>query len=558
MKNFKRIITLVLAAILTLSLCVISASADDAYTITIDGANTEAGHTYEAYQIFAGDLNEDGTTLSNITWGSGVNGAALLAALQDETAFAACTSAADVAEVLDGYANDAANTQAFAKIVGEYLATAAGTSTEDDAPYTIGNLNAGYYLVKDQNASVASDSVYTRYILKVVNDVTVDAKASKPSIDKNILENDVKVKANTAAIGDKIDYVIDSTVPDMTGYETYFFVLNDTMTKGLTFNNDVEITIGDTTLTANDYTVIADTDDTTGETSITIAIKNFINYTTGDAIAVTYSATLNQDADLTPTGNINEVELVYSNNPNVDSTGKPGHPELPGDDDVVGTTPSIDTKTFSTAAKLIKVDANDNTKTLTGAKFSISGTALNVVLINKEIFEEDANGTYYMLKDGTYTTEAATELTADKYDSTTTLYSKITVVDKDTVATDFQTEGYVDENGELLIEGLNAGTYTITELVEPDGYNKLTAPITLVVTDHLNTTAKTCAWTATVDGESADIIGNVITFTVENSQGSVLPSTGGAGLVAIYVVGSILVLAAVVLLVSKKRMHNDD
>ena len=47
------------------------AFADTTYSLTING--TTEGHTYEAYQVFSGDISSDGTTLSNITWGSGVN-----------------------------------------------------------------------------------------------------------------------------------------------------------------------------------------------------------------------------------------------------------------------------------------------------------------------------------------------------------------------------------------------------------------------------------------------------------------------------------------------------
>lgn len=81
------------------------------------------------------------------------------------------------------------------------------------------------------------------------------------------------------------------------------------MSKGLTFNNDVAVTIGDTTLDADKYTVAYNTDTATGITTIEIVIKDFINYTKGAAILVTYSATLNQDASLDPVaGNPNKVQ----------------------------------------------------------------------------------------------------------------------------------------------------------------------------------------------------------------------------------------------------------
>ena len=90
MKQAKKLAAVLLSLVLVLALAV-PASAAGNYTITI--TNDQAGHTYEAYQIFAGDVSDDitdnatdtGPILSNITWGSGVDNtryAALLAALQ--------------------------------------------------------------------------------------------------------------------------------------------------------------------------------------------------------------------------------------------------------------------------------------------------------------------------------------------------------------------------------------------------------------------------------------------------------------------------------------------
>ena len=226
----------------------------------------------------------------------------------------------------------------------------------------------------------------------------MNAKTDVPTVDKNIKEGDTSVKANNASIGDVINYEVKSAVPDMTGYTKYFFVLNDTMSKGLTFNNDVAVTIGGTTLGANKYTVAYNTD-TTGITTIEIVIKNFINYTKGDAILVTYSATLNQDASLDPVaGNPNKVQLTYSNNPNVDGKGDPKNPDKPGEGAPTGKTPESETKTYVTGIKLTKVDGQNKNQTLTGAKFEIKGEGMKVVLVNKEMYKKSASGTYELCR----------------------------------------------------------------------------------------------------------------------------------------------------------------
>jgi len=266
-------------------------------------------------------------------------------------------------------------------------------------------------------------------------------------------------------------------------------------------------------------------------------------------ITVTYSATLNQDATLDPVaGNPNKVKLIYSNNPNETGTGE----DKPNPEDPVGETPESKTKTYVTGVKLTKVDSNNN-KTLTGAKFQIKGTGMKVVLVNKEIFKASDNGTYYMLKDGTYTTEAPTEATKDKYDSTTQRYEKVTVVDKTTVPTEINATGYVDTNGVLTFEGLGEGEYEITELIAPQGYNLLKDPIKLVIS--ANATFDSCKWTVTADGVNLSAGTDFLyALTVENSSGTELPSTGGIGTTLFYIVGSLLAVGAVILLVTKKRM----
>ena len=576
MKKTKRMHALLLSVILTLALGTTAfAAGNDTYTITVKGDKVVPDHTYEAYQVFKGKLSTDGNTLSDIDWGTGVNGTALLSALKESTAFNTttgeeeeavtkndfedCENAEDVAEVLATYGNDAEKTQAFAKLAGANLTKTCVTSNAYDSEnkqYTITGLTPGYYLVKDKNDSDLSNDAYTRYILKVINNVQVNAKVDVPSI-KKVIDEGEGLKANTANIGDNIPYKITSAVPDMTGYIKYFYVLNDTMSKGLTFNNVVSITIGTKKLAATDF-IVKSVGNQDGSTSIQIAIKNFINYKDqkNAAITIEYSATLNQDANLTQTGNINEVTLTYSNNPNITPKGDPDTPDIPHKDDVTGITPISKTKTYATGIKLIKVDAKDKTKTLTGAKFSIAGEGMKVVLINKEIFKVSDKGTYYMLKDGTYTAEEPDDDTEASYDSTSTMYEKVTVVDKETVPTSINAIGYVDSKGVLTLEGLAAGTYTLTELIAPDGYNKLAQPIEVVI--GADATIDSCTWTATVDSKEADYSDNHVNIRVENNAGSILPSTGGMGTKIIYVLGSLLVVTAIVLLITKKRMASKN
>lgn len=553
----RKLFALVLTAMMLLALT-LPAFADEAYSITIK--NTAAGHTYEAYQIFQGDLSEQAgkKVLSNVEWGTGVNGTALLAALKADSTlkddFAKYESAADVAKVLEGYANDAEKTQAFAKLAGEHLnGTATGTSGEQaEGKYVISNLPAGYYLVKDKDGvSITGHDAYTRYILEVVGDVEVTAKVDVPTIDKKIVEGDEKVSVNEASIGDKIPYEVTSKVPDMTGYEKYFFVVNDTMSKGLTFNNDVAITVNDKALVKDtDFTVTATTN-AEGVTTIKIVFINFIQYKgqKGADIVINYSATLNEKAEIGVAGNENKVDLVYSNNPNADYKGD----NEPGENDPVGKAPEVKTETYTTELTISKTD--DKSNKLTGAAFRLTGNGVNVVIVTGEVYVEDAEGTFWKLNDGTYTDVAPAEdgSNDDKYASTTVKYKKETTVTIQPVeGTTVNVEGFVDADGKLTFTGLGAGEYTLTEIVTPIGYNTID-PITFTVSFDAATKKF-----STNNGNIQVGEDNTLSTTVVNKAGSTLPSTGGMGTTLFYVLGALLAVGAGVLLATRKKMSAES
>ena len=557
MKTMKKLASLLLALVMALALTV-PALAADTYSITVKNTKDNIsinGNTYSAYKLF--DVTYDGQkhfayTVSSEFAGfsyDGKSGDDLIAAVSGMNA-----------DALDAFAKAALKYATDNSIAPAGKATAAGETA------TIGLSEPGYYLVTG-TATAEGKTITAACILTTTDPTaTVNVKADAPSVDKKIVEeNGTEVKANEASIGDSVNYKITSKVPNMKGYTKYFFVMQDTLSKGLTFNGDMEITVGNKTLVENtDYTLTVTKNDN-GTTSLEIVFTNFIQYKdkTDAAITVTYSATLNQDAELDPTvGNPNEVKLIYSNNPNVVGTGDEENPDKPAPGDATGETPESVTKTYVTGIKIIKMDKDGNK--LTGAKFKISGTGMKVVLVNKEMYKVSENGTYYMLKDGTYTTDDpvtdkdANGYNADKYDSIETKYEKVTVVDKTTVPTEINATGYVDANGELTFEGLGAGTYTITEIVAPNGYNLLKDSITITIT--ASATLDGCTWTVKNGNEelTAGTDDHLFALTVVNNAGTELPSTGGIGTTIFYVLGSVLVIGAAVVLITRKRMGKSD
>lgn len=558
--------------------------ADGAHTLTIESETS--GHTYQAYQVFSGDYHEG--VLSNVQWGSGVDNTdgALLEALKGDGtiggSFADCASAADVAEVLESFstADESGKLDAFANVVSEHLTGTPDESGEasesgtGSCTYTISGLSDGYYFVKEKKMKDqdAANNAYTKFMLQVVGDTAAKAKAEVPVLEKVIDgANDTDTSYNNAAMGDRVPFKLTSKVPAMDGYEKYYFVVTDTLSPGLTFNNDVTVKIGDTPLTKDTHYTVESVSDSAGAGSaegqiVTIVFKNFIQHKTqaGQGILITYSATVNDRAAIGTAGNRNSAHLTYSNDPNQDADeGAEGNTDKPAENSPVGVTPDSDTYTYVTGLKIAKVDPEG--KPLTGAEFKLAGTRLNKVLLYKDRFQEDTDGSYWKLKDGSYTTTAPVtgggeEDTSEKYEDITKKYSRTTVTTKTTAQEDVITAAAVDNDGILRFDGLAAGKYTITEVKAPDGYNLLKDPVTITITWTAPTDlsgASECTWNVTGGGSAGEnqafMENGIIILRIENESGFLLPSTGGTGTVLFYALGGLLVISAGTILLARRR-----
>lgn len=640
MKRIKKVASLVLALVMVLAMSVPVFAADNhSHTITVkQNEDDKTEHTYEAYQIFAGDLAEvdgkDGKKekiLSNIIWGSGVDDAKLLNALKSETAFkgafAKCETAAAVAQVLagDAFTNSGVEnstlTDTFARIVEDNLSTTIAGTTKGTGNVDISVTGSGYYLVKDQDGTVDTENgAYSRFMLEVVGDATATVKSEVPHGDKQVyLEGTdgtfVPGDANYSNIGSHVSYVITSEVPNYAGYEYYYFVMNDTLSKGLTFDgaSTLTVTVGGRELIQNGESVtnpeyyVYTGDEADGYT-FRLAFENIKDFKIGDEIVVTYSATVNNEVEIGNTGNPNEWTLKYSNNPNESIRNDGARPGLPVDEEngPFGETPKELTLTYVTELDITKY-ANEATAEhlLAGAEFTLTGTSNQVVLKDVEYYEASATGTYYLLLDGTYTETApsGTEYveigvgtaetttgyikneageyvvpsntedyvgetlyklvkgTADKYADVNTKYKKKT--DTETASKDVKVsiEMTTGADGKAYFKGLGAGEYTLTETVTPEGFNTLD-PITIVISfrgpEVVNTGEEPGFWAMTWNGESLTSNAGIFAQDVINQSGSLLPSTGGIGTTIFYVLGGILVVGACVLLVVRKRMSKSE
>ena len=504
----KRVLTILLALALTLAMA-LPAAADSTYTITIN--NTAPGHTYQAYQIFAGDLEtKDGKTLlTNITWGSGVTAAGK-------------TELGDAAAKAESLKTEA-HAQAFAKEVAPHL-TSPTESTAGTGVYTISGLPAGYYLVKDKdNTLTDADDFYTAYLMEVVGNVTAAPKGDKPTLDKQIRHNerDTWEVVGDNQIGDTVEFRTITTVPDTAGYEKYDYIIHDTMSVGLTSNvkgtGHVTIKVNDTgdALDASYYTVTASGNTFAVKIDILKAIRDG-KMKKDDKLYTYYTGVLNAEAKVYDEGKQdNTAYLEYSNNPNVpDDKGK---------------TP--DKKVYDWTFKMGVNKVNESNAPITGAKFVLSrkGT-LTVSGLNCDEQGEPA--------------------------VTTELIGLVAVQGGYRVAVEGDTNVvYVIDAGSAVIKGLDDATdYYLYETKAPEGFNLLKEPVQFKITAQYNADGSALA-----DGSPTVTIGagapsTELSTNVVNKAGAELPSTGGIGTTVFYVVGGLLVAVAVVLLVTKKKM----
>lgn len=529
-KVIKKLLAALLAVAMLCAMAVPAFAVSNTHTLTING--TTSGHTYKAYQVFAGKLAENGV-LSDITFGTGVDGAALLADTSLPSELRGKGSAAELASALVGKENDSELLNDFAKVISMHLATVAGISTGNGTTYTISGLADGYYFIKDATTvNLPNGATYSRYMLNIVADASIAAKDTSVTLTKQIKHNESDTWGTVGdnQIGDTVYFRTISTVPNTKGYSSYTYEIHDKMDSQITSNvvngntnNVVAIHIGTaegTELPSNYYTVTATGNDFT----ITVDVKaaqeaNLVS--AGDELYTTFSGVLNESALVAPDGHQdNKAWLKYSNNPNDTSS--------------TGETPESVVHDWTFQINVTKVDGTTKAA-LKGAQFVLSK--------NGDLKVAD------MLDENDTLTNTADLIKLVKSGDTYTI-ARTSTTDTTFVMT-------TPENGAISIKGLDDATeYYLYEIVAPSCYNSLTAPIKVVVTTRADTDYSDAGHTlsevkVTVNGSVSGT-----SFNVENNLGTTLPSTGGMGTTLFYVVGGGLMVAAIVLLVTKKRMEN--
>jgi LPXTG-motif cell wall-anchored protein len=291
-----------------------------------------------------------------------------------------------------------------------------------------------------------------------------------------------------------------------------------------------------------------------------IAGKNYSFVGAQTPIILTYAATLNEDAVING-ANPNTVKLVYSNDPNESGEGTTeppttytNDPENPDPDPTkpghTGDTVEHTVKTYTTQFTVKKVDGDLNA--LSGAEFTLTGDDVKTVISCTNVYTADAEGTYYKLKDGTYTTTAPTDETSSNYADTEKYTLSVTTEVKSVAKGSKSVSAEVGADGYVTFKGLGVGAYTLSETKTPAGYNTA-EDVNFDITFNPADETMDCTNTnVTVEDD-----GSMSLFVV-NRKGSILPTTGGMGTTIFYVLGSILVLGAVVVLITRKRMSAEE
>jgi len=517
MKNMKKILALVIAALLALSM-VAAFAEDPTYTITV---NSSDNHTYRVYQVLTGTLSDaNSKKLGNPAWGADA---------ADDTA--------DIDDFIESItASGLTRDEIAALVTGAVDTSGNGQGTVDkDNPMTVA---PGYYVLVDVTAAadLEDGETLSLNIVEVVRDVTVAAKNGTTTSDKKVDDvNDSTGASETEQesadydIGDHIPYTLSATLPaNYADYTKYYLQFQDDMSEGLTLDTaSVKIYYGDsdTTGTSISFTAADGTSYTNGQLyTYTIAdVKTAAaDLVAGDKIFIKYTATLNDKAVINNAGNPNKSRIVFSKNPNWDGEGTPDTGETPWDIAVV----------FTYKTVFNKVDGDN--KPLTGADFRL----------DKFIKDENGADTYNGAK-GTWTD--VTTLGDTKHPSKST--------------TAFTNDNGTANNAKFTFAGLDDGYYRLVETQTPQGYNTLTDTYFEITAEHtvngLSTLSGTdgdeFTLTPTVSSTEAKLEGDI-----ENNQGTQLPSTGGMGTTILYIGGSILVLAAAILLITKRRMNAED
>lgn len=501
MKCTRKLASLLLALVMVFALATTAFATEGATPTPATGSitisNAAKGETYTIYKLFDATVSEDG---KSIAYTGTVPGSLSEYFTADANGYISAKGAAKDGDKMS------AGLEAALKTWAE-TATSTSHAVSDGSALKFNGLLLGYYVVTTSQGEqlISVDST--------MKDVTiVDKNSSTPKdLNKNADVDDVSIgdtvtytvsfkTSNYYGAGEAakeiVSYTIEDTLPDFLTDVKVTSIIVDNDGKSETIDDQKDVTVQFNT----DKKIVIDWYDEDN--------SKFL-YNNGATVTITYTAKVTDKAAIDGDGNTNKVTVKWTTKGSVQPDPDERHTEE---------------TIFTYAIALKKV--NNKGKALPGAVFQFP----------------------FYVKAAADTTDGAYIYAGEN--AGVGLTNQITT----------------PADGVIVVKGVKSGNYEITEFKAPDGYNKLTTPVTVeAVKTSSTTTSKTVyldengnvtnETTATeVKVELANIAATAV--VVVNKAGTELPSTGGMGTTVFYVLGTVLVLGAVVLLVTKKRMND--
>ncbi len=543
MTNLKKLASVLLVFALLLTMVGTAVAAAPTATVTIKNMNGVAGGTYKMWKLLDATKSADGKNIAYTV--SDTYRAQLITALgytEDANKSKEENNAAIIAAI-DALKSDAGKMRTFANTLFKALETL-GTADFNTGVTTavetqIPDVPYGYYLIGQTDLSAEAEAAGGNYamasIKTITADLTIETKQDTPTHVKKIRDTNDSQNTNPKW-EDSADYDFGDLVPfqifgrvskNIDQYGKYEFTFHDEMCDGLTFKPDTVKVFasrggGSEYAVRAGFTVTPDADShgftlsfaDLKTTALPVGMKDGstpakeVTSWADVKIVVYFSAELNTGAKIGAEGNPNVSYLEYSNDFN--------------DQTSTGTTPPDKVTAFTFQLVVNKVDKENNP--LTGAEFTLWKR------IDLGIADEPAR------------------------------------LDRETHNYEFQKVATIsgDSSSKFTFKGLDDGYYKLEETKVPDGYNKASDVLFRIIADHdeeSNDPKLTSLRVVDNDGQpfssdpfTVDLTSGTITTNVVNLSGAELPETGGIGTTIFYVLGSLLVAAAVVLMVTKRRM----
>lgn len=495
MKHAKKLASLLLALAMVLSMSVTAFAGDETGSITID--NAIKGQTYTIYEILK--LESYNSTSKAYVYKSTTDWSGFINSNDIKSVYVNVDDNGYVTWVENASAADfakAAQKYAKDKNIGNQGSKKA---TSDTVTFT--DLELGYYLVDSSLGALCS-------LDTTKPSVTIKEKNVEPTNEKKVEEDSTGNygSVNDADIGQTVKFQSTITVPlnannenNTTNAGAQNYVFHDKMSEGLTYNpGSVKVYLNPT--------INASTGEATGNPIDNSNYRVTSPADDGDTFDVNFTENFCNNLKAN-----DKIVISYSATVNdkavVGGDGNTNSSKLSYGDE--SETEFSTTTTYTWSFDVLKYGNGNKSNFLQGAKFVLLNNNKNKVatIVSGKLtgwVDIPAAGA-----DGAITWPANTTLTTNK-------------------------------QGKINIEGLDADTYYLREIAAPQGYNKLKDDHVVIITPTKNT-----------DGT---LTLNPVTANVNNQSGTELPSTGGRGTTIFYVIGSILLVGAAVLLITRKRM----